>query len=212
MALTTNLDEAAALIHKVRLTRSAAVLAAGGICLLLLPWFTTAAWVATALLLEVWGVFCTRAQYSGWVVGRATRAAFAVNFVLLNLTWLLLGFLLWGTGILAAQACTAAILATVASVLLLLVYQRALTYVMAGAAPPIAVLITLAGSGHPMVAFLPTVLVLIGALLFALFLAQGVPSALAAERLVTAAQAQYRVMADSTSDVIGRIGLDGRRK
>ena len=210
--LTSSLDEAAALIYGSRFGRIGATVGAGLLSLMLAPWTECATWTAFALSLDLWSGFVTGPQHRGRAVGRLTRLGFVVNFGLMYLSWLGLGVLLWSQGSLASQLCGALVGATMVTLLLLLIYQTMFVYLIAGAAPPLIVLILLATHGHlASISFLPTALCLVLILVFAAGRARQFPSAIAAERRLRASEAQYRIIADTISDVIGRAGLDGQR-
>jgi len=211
LALKANLDEAAVLIHTSRLGRVSATVATGALGLMLAPWRTCAAWVAVGLLLEVWGYFCTRAQHRRHAVSRAVQIAFAVHFGLICLNWLALGVVFWLQGTLESQTCAAVIFATLATLPALLFYQTAMGFLLLGAAP---FLITLAIVViHNRLAswgLIPTGLFLLLGLGFAAGRAREIPSAIAIERRLRASEMDYRIIADSITDVIARAGLNGQ--
>ena len=212
MPSTASLDEAAIRIHESRPGRMAVTVGGGLVCLLLAPWTLCLTWIAVGLALEGWGVLCTRNQFAGRPVGRATRTAFAAYFSLVSVNWLGLSAILWIQGGTAAQVCAAVIVAAVATLSLLLAFQSATAFLFAGAGPALVALAVVAAHARlDVVSLLPTAICLLLLLLFGVGRAREIPSALAAERRLRASEAQFRIITDTVSDVIARTGLDGER-
>ncbi|MEO8114763.1 MAG: PAS domain S-box protein, partial [Phenylobacterium sp.] len=193
-----------------RAGRVAAMLAMGLLALLMLPWKTCAAWIGAGLALEGWGWFATRAQHRKQPVGRRARTNFVANFSLVEMFWLSIAVMLWRTGTLEGHATATVLLVVVGTLALLLIYQTPLAFLLAGAAPAIAAMALVAVDAHSDPIHLAPILLGLGfSLLFAIGLARKTPSSLASERSLAASEAQYRIMADSISDVIVRTDLDG---
>jgi PAS domain S-box-containing protein len=210
LASKANLDEAAVLIHSSRAGRVAATVASAILGLMLAPWRVCAAWATFGLLLEVWGYFCTRRQHRGHAVNRAVQTGFAANFGLICLNWLALSVVFWLQGTLESQTCAAAIVAILVTLPALLVYQSMLAFLLVGAAP---FMLTLAiVTIHNRLAswsLLPTGLFLLLGLGFSAGRAWEIPSAIASERKLREREMDYRIIADSITDVIARSNLDG---
>jgi PAS domain S-box-containing protein len=209
--MKASLDEAAVLIHKSRLGRLSITVCAGGLGLMLAPWRACAAWVAIGVLLEVWGYFSTRVQFRGHAVSRPVRISFAVHFALICLNWLALGVLFWLQGTLAAQSCAAVIIAILATISALLFYQTMLGFLLMGAAPALVALAVVVIHNHlASWSLLPSALFLLLGLGFAAGRAREIPSAIAVARRLRDSEMEYRIIADSITDVIARASLDGQ--
>ncbi len=211
MATKANLDEAAVLIHKSRLGRLSVAVCAGALGVTLAPWRDCAAWVAVAAMLDIWGYFVTRRQYRQHAVSRATQLGFVVNFTLISLNWFVLGLLFWVQVTLPAQAAGAVIFATLATITVLLFYQTMLGFLLIGALPVLAFLAVVVVRGRLLSWELaPAGLALMLSLAFSAGRANEIPTAIIAERRLRAREMDYRILADSITDVIARADLDGR--
>jgi PAS domain S-box-containing protein len=181
----------------------------GLLILLMAPWPACAAWTASGLALEAGGWFTTQAQHRKQPVGRRTRASFVVYFSLVHVNWLLLGLLLWWVGTPEALTCATVLVVAVGTLALLLIYQTPMAFVIAGAAPAIAAMALVAVDAHVDPTRLAPILLIVGlSLLFVLRNARQTPSAIAAQRGLAASEAQYRIMADTISDLIIRVSPD----
>ena len=97
--LDNGLDELAAIAHqgaplRVIITCLVAVAATS-----LLPAAICLSWLGAMALAEIWAVFTTRRQARGETVGPAGRAHYAVTLFVVAAGWMVLGGVLWTTGI-----------------------------------------------------------------------------------------------------------------
>jgi len=211
LATKASLDEAAVLIHKSRLGRLSITACAGALGILLAPWQACAAWVAVGALLEVWGYLVTRQQHRRHAVSRAVQLGFAANFALICFNWFVLGVMFWLQGTLPSQACAAVVFATLATISALLFYQAMVGFLLIGALPVLALLSVVVVRAHLLSwAMAPAGLFLLLALAFSAARAREIPSAIVAERQLRIREMDYRILADSITDIIARAGLDGR--
>ncbi len=134
----STLDESAAFVFMCRPVRVAVTIGVALLCLFMLPWPECAVWLGAALVLEIWGEFCTRGQYRKRPVSNRTRKSFTAFFATLHVNWALLILLLWMTGTLGGRCSAIALVICLATIGLLLAYQTPVAFVAAGAAPPIA--------------------------------------------------------------------------
>ena len=199
----STLDESAAFVFMCRPVRVAVTIGVALLCLFMLPWPECAVWLGAALVLEIWGEFCTRGQYRKRPVSNRTRKSFTAFFATLHVNWALLILLLWMTGTLGGRCSAIALVICLATIGLLLAYQTPVAFVAAGAAPPIAAvtMITVAGARQP-IELLPVGVILALDLAFVFAGALRTPSALAAQRILDVRDSQYRILADTISDVI----------
>jgi PAS domain S-box-containing protein len=208
--LITSLDEAAALAHKGRLGRIVVTLGVALMAALLMPWPICAAWAAAGVSLEGWGRLRTRRQFHGQPVTRRDRVGFAAYFTIVHLNWLLMGALMWWAGTPTAHLWGAILWATIGTMVLLLAYQSPLAFLIAGAAPAIAVVAVVVMNGDagrpPVVSIVAGLTV---GLLYAGVRARKMPSALSLQRNLDSAAIQYRIMAGAITDAVLRTRIDG---
>ncbi len=209
--IAVRLDEAASAIHAQAAVKAAIYLPTGLMAALILPWPTSAGWIAGGLVLEAWSWLATRAQSRGQPVGWGARASFVANFAASNAWWLLLGLLCWFSGSVAGQACGAALFLALGTISVLLFRNSALTMLASGMAPATGALTILAlADASPWRELAPIWIALGVAAAFMLSVARDTPSVQSQQRLVNDSLNKYKILADNVIDIIGRVDLTGR--
>ena len=204
------MDEAARAIHQVIPVKVGLTLAGGLIATMVVPWPAALAWVAANLVLEVWCWFATRTQAAGGLVSRATRASFVANYVTNNLSWLVLGALLWSSGGLAGQASGAVVFAALVSVLVLLFCNTPVVFLVAGIVPSGAALAVMAvAGGHDWRTMTPIWIAICLTMAFNIGRAIDTPSAQENQRRLNASLRDFETMAANIPDVIARWDMNG---
>ena len=204
------IDDAAALLHPLGPVRAGLYFFGGGIGVLILPWRVCLAWVATALAMEFWTWSATRRQARGEPVGWFHRANFTLNYLCLNLIWLVMAALFWRTGALAGQASALVLALAIGSISVMLFYSAPAAFLAAGAAPAIGALsLVCLADGRDWRQVLPIALTLTLALVFNLGRALDTPSAQEQQRWLRDTLNDYEILAQNVSDIISRLGMDG---
>ncbi len=207
-------EEFAADTHENLAPRAAVAVGAGAVALLALPWRVCAFWVVSTLAIEGWGWFAGRRQYLKLPVTRAEQAAFLAYLVCLIGTWFYLAALLWTTGRLEGAVAGTIIWISVIGFAQTFASRTPLGFVISGVAPAAGVMAVLAID--PRLDW-PQRWMMAGTMTLAMgFAIAGARQTFAAGRRLEETQgalrdseAQYRVLADNTIDVIGRTGVDG---
>ncbi|MFI4933221.1 MAG: ATP-binding protein [Caulobacterales bacterium] len=204
------MDEAAALLHAVVAIRVVMVVLGGLAALLIVPQAAGIGWIVGGLVVEAWSWFATREQFRGSAVGWPQRGNFIANYVTINLWWLLLGGVLCATGLPEGLASGVSLIVAIASIFAMLFYTAPVMFLLAGAAPAVAALTTLAlADGRDWRQLLPVWSMLGLATIFNLGRALGTPSAQAQQRWLTQSLNSYEILAETITDVIVRIDLVG---
>jgi len=207
-------DEFAADTHENLAPRGVVAMGAGAVSLLALPWRVCAMWVVSTLAIEVWGWFAGRRQFLRWPVTPPEQASFLAYLVCLIGAWFYLAALLWMTGRLEGAVAGTIIWISIIGFAQTFGSRTPLGFAVSGVAPADGVMIVLMADGQ----FEPGPRWLMaGMMLLAIgFAVAGARQTFAAGRRLDETQgrlreseAQYRVLADNTIDVVGRIGVDG---
>jgi len=207
-------EEFAADAHENLAPRAAVAVGAGMVALLELPWRVCSVWVVSTLAVEGWGWFAGRRQYLKLPVTIAEHAGFLANLVCLVGLWFYLAALLWMTGRLEGAVAGTIIWLSIVGFAQTFGSRTPLGFVICGLAPALGAMGVLAldprldWSQRWLVAGMMTLAV--G------FAIAGARQTFAAGRRLEETQgrlreseAEYRLLADNTVDVIGRIGVDG---
>ncbi len=209
-SIALRMDEAAVLMRSIVPIRVMLNIVTGLMAALILPWATSAFWVAGSLVVEVWCWFATRAHVRPETVKRANRLNFAANYTVMTLWWSLLGVLFWSAGTLAGQASGVILFMAVGSILVLLFHSAPVVFLISGAAPAIGALTVIALSdGRDWRQLLPIWLTLGLATIFNLGRALDTPSAQEQQRWLNDSLNNYEILAENIADVIARVDLEG---
>jgi PAS domain S-box-containing protein len=213
-------DAFAAETHRNLPARAAVALGAGAVASMLLPWPICGLWTVTTLSVELWGWFAGRRQYLGQTATALERCAFLINVGVLITCWFLLASMFWLTGRMDGVVCATVVWISIIGFAQTFGSRSPPAFVICGVLPSIGVLsLMLAGpvGGHirhfAVMERLPVAGVMALALGFAVACAR---QTFAAGRRLEEVQgelrdsdADYRLLADNISDVIGRLSLDG---
>jgi len=200
--------------------RAAVALGAGAAALMLLPWPVCALWTGATISVELWGWFAGRRQYLALPVTVVERGAFLLNLVALIASWSLLGTMFWLTGRMDGVVCATIVWISIIGFAQTFGSRSPLAFTVCGVLPSIGVLsLMLAGpvGGHTLHNVIMQRLPVAGVMTLALgFAVAGARQTFAAGRRLEEVQgklrdsdADYRLLADNISDVIGRLSLDG---
>jgi PAS domain S-box-containing protein len=200
--------------------RAGVALGAGAVALLLLPWPICALWTGTTLGVELWGWFVGRRQYLGLPVTALERGAFLIYVAVLIACWFLLGAMFWLTGRMDGVVCATIVWVSIIGFAQTFGSRSPLAFAVCGVLPSIGVLsLMLAGpvGGHMVHNVMMERLPVAGIMALALgFAVAGARQTSAAGRRLEEMQgklrdsdADYRLLADNISDVIGRLSLGG---
>ena len=200
--------------------RAGVALGAGAVALLLLPWQVCALWTASTLGVELWGWFAGRRQYLGLPVTALRRGVFLIYVAVLIACWFLLGAMLWLTGRMDGVVCATIVWVSIIGFAQTFGSRSPLAFAICGVLPAVGVLsLMLAGpiGGHALHNVVMERLPVAGVMALALgFAVAGARQTFAAGRRLEEMQAKlrdsdadYRLLADNISDVIGRLSLDG---
>jgi len=185
-----------------------------------LPWPVCALWTGATISVELWGWFAGRRQYLGLPVTVVERGAFLLNLVALIASWSLLGTMFWLTGRMDGVVCATIVWISIIGFAQTFGSRSPLAFTVCGVLPSIGVLsLMLAGpvGGHTLHNVIMQRLPVAGVMTLALgFAVAGARQTFAAGRRLEEVQgklrdsdADYRLLADNISDVIGRLSLDG---
>jgi PAS domain S-box-containing protein len=213
-------DAFAAETHQNLPPRAAVAVGAGAVALSLLPWQACAAWTVTTLCVEAWGWFAGRRQYVGKPVTVVERSAFLGHVVVLISCWFLLATMFWLTGRMDGTVCATIIWISIIGFAQTFGSRSPLAFTVCGVLPSIGALwLMLAGPVGGQMRHLAVMerLPVAGIMALALgFALAGARQTFAAGRRLEEVQgklresdADYRLLADNISDVIGRLGIDG---
>ncbi|HEX3407636.1 MAG TPA: histidine kinase dimerization/phospho-acceptor domain-containing protein, partial [Caulobacteraceae bacterium] len=208
------IEEFAADTHENLAPRAAVAVGAGAVSLLALSWRVCAFWVVSNLAIELWGWFAGRRQYLRLPITRAEHGAFLAYLVCLIGTWFYLAALLWLTGRLEGAVAGTIIWISVIGFAQTFASRTPLGFAVSGVAPALGVMAVLALD--PRLEWTQRWL-MAGMMTLAMgFAIAGARQTFAAGRRLEETQgalreseAEYRVLADNTIDVVGRIGIDG---
>ena len=207
-------EEFAADTHENLAPRAAVAVGAGAVALLALPWRVCAMWVVSTLAIEGWGWFASRRQYLKLPITTAENGAYLANLACLIGTWFYLATLLWTTGRLEGAVAGMIIWISIIGFAQTFGSRTPLGFAVSGIAPALGVMAVLAVD--PRLDWTQRWLMAGMMTLAICFAIAGARQTFAAGRRLEEAQgalreseAQYRVLADYTVDVIGRTGLDG---
>jgi PAS domain S-box-containing protein len=207
------LDEAAAACHSVTHVKVVLTLLSGLAMTVVLSPAVCAAWALGGVLLEAWGWLASRPAPAGGNRSLRARAGFAASFTVLNLWWFLLSGLIWVNGGMAGQAGALAIVATVSAISILLVYNAAWVYLIAGAAPAMGALFAVAhADGNGWGQMWPIWVMLALSAVFCVERAFKTPSAQASERRVKASLRDFEIIAENVTEIITRTNIQGVRE
>ena len=207
-------EEFAADTHENLGPRAAVAVGAGAVALLVLPWRVCVMWVVSTLAIEGWGWFAGRRQYLKLPVTLAENGAFVAYQVCLIGAWFYLATLLWLAGQMEGAVSATIIWISIIGFAQTFGSRTPLGFSICGVAPALGVMAVLALD--PRLDW--TQRYLMGAMMM---LAMGFAIAGARQTFragvrlektqarLRESEAEYRVLADNTVDVIGRIGIDG---
>ena len=207
-------EEFAADTHENLAPRAAVAVGAAAVALLALPWRVCAFWVVSTLAIEGWGWFAGRRQYLKLGVTRAENGSFLVYLTCLIGSWFYLASLLWLTGRPEGAVAGAIVWISIIGFAQTFGSRTPLGFGVCGVAPALGVMAVLALD--PRLDWNQRWL-MGGMMTLAMgFAIAGARQTFAAGRRLEETQgalreseAAYRVLADNTIDVIGRIGVDG---
>jgi PAS domain S-box-containing protein len=207
-------EEFAADTHENLAPRAAVAVGAGAVGLLALPWRVCAVWVVSTLAIEGWGWFAGRRQYLKLPVTTAEQACFLVYQACLIGSWFYLGMLLWVSGHIEGAVAGTIVWISIVGFAQTFGSRTPLGFGVSGVAPACGVMLVLAID--PRLDWHQRWL-MAGMMTLAMgFAIAGARQTFAAGRRLEETQerlreseAQYRVLADNTIDVIGRTGVDG---
>ena len=207
-------EEFAADTHENLAPRAGVAVGAGAVSLVALPWRICAVWVVSTLAIELWGWYASRRQFQKAAVSLAEQGVFLVYLVCLIGSWFYLGALLWLTGTLAGSVAGAIVWLTLIGFAQTFGSRTPLGFCIAGVAPALGVMVVL--TIDPRLDWSERWR-MAGMMMLAMgFSIAGARQTLAASRRLEEtrvalheSETQYRVLADNTIDVVGRIGLDG---
>jgi len=207
-------EEFAADTHENLAPRAAVAVGAGAVALLALPWRVCAVWVVSTLAIESWGWFAGRQQFLKLPISTAENGAFLAYLSSMIGSWFYLATLLWMTGALAPAVAAAIIWISIIGFAQTFGSRTPLGFGVSGVTPALGVMVVLAID--PRLDW-PQRWLMAGMMTLAMgFALAGARQTFAAGRRLEDAQnalrdseAEYRVLADNTIDVIGRTGVDG---
>jgi len=207
-------NELAVETHKNLAPRTAVAVGACGVALLMLPWRVCAVWLAIGLCIESWGWLASRAQYLGRPVDRTAQLNFLANLTALIVNWFMLAFMFWQTREADGAVCAIVIWLSIIGFAQTFASRTPLGFTICGVAPALGMLgVALAGTHYGGMDRRPIVGILILAIGFAI---AGAHQTFAAGRKfydtqqrLRDSEAQYRVLADNVTDIIGLTSLSG---
>ncbi|MFI4933010.1 MAG: ATP-binding protein [Caulobacterales bacterium] len=187
---------------------------AGLVALTVLPWRACAMWTIISLAIELWGWFASRDQFMGRPVRRSDQLIYLVNLLGLIANWFLLALLFWRTGRMDGAICAAIIWLSIIGFAQTFASRTPLGFAVCGVAPALGVLaVALATPQSASMQRSPILWIM--TLAFGFALAGARQTFRAGKRLdetqarLRDSEAQYRVLADNVSDLIGRTSVDG---
>jgi PAS domain S-box-containing protein len=212
----SGLDEMAAGARASTVARMAATLGVALISLAFLPWQACAAWFAATATIDLTSWAVTREQFLGRPVTLAVRLQHVACLVGGMALWVALGVAFWASGTAAGAICGAVVWMAVMGFAQVYAYQSRAGYLLAGAAPAAAMLITpLAIHNRAVVDTLPVCFMLAVSVGFAVSSAR---QTMAARRRYEQAtqdlresEQSYRLLADNVTDVIALATEDNKR-
>jgi PAS domain S-box-containing protein len=185
-----------------------------GVALLMLPWRVCAIWLAIGLGVECWSWFASRPQYLARPVDRTAQLNYLANLTALIVNWFMLAFLFWQTRTPDGAVCAIVIWLSIIGFAQTFASRTPLGFAVCGVAPALGMLgVALAGTHYGGMDRRPILGILICAIGFAI---AGARQTFAAGRkfydtqqLLCDSEAQYRVLADNVTDIIGLTSLAG---
>jgi len=212
----SGLDEMAAGARASTVARMVATLGVALISLAFLPWQASAAWFTLTAVIDLISWSVTREQFLGRPVTLGVRLQHVACLVGGMSLWVALGVAFWATGSAAGAICGSVIWMAVMGFAQVYAYQSRAGYVLAGAAPAAAMLITpLAIHNRAVVDTLPVWFMLAVSVGFAVSSAR---QTMAARRRYEQAtqdlresEQSYRLLADNVTDVISLESADHKR-
>jgi PAS domain S-box-containing protein len=214
--LDEGLDEMAAGAHASIGSRLAATVGVGLIALEFEPWTVCATWIALVAGLDVCSWMATRDQYLGRPITPAKRRQHVAYLAGGVLGWTLLGELLWRTGSAAGAVCAVIVWLSVMGFAQVYAYQSRAGYLIAGAIPAAAMLVTAFAAPSRAVGSASSVWLLL--LVSVAFAASGARQTILARRRyqqttadLRASEMSYSLLADNVTDVISLASKDGHR-
>jgi PAS domain S-box-containing protein len=185
-----------------------------GVALLMLPWRVCAIWLAIGLAVECWSWFASRPQHLGRTVDRTAQLNYLANLTALIVNWFMLALLFWRTRAPDGAVCAIVIWLSIIGFAQTFASRTPLGFMVCGVAPALGMLgVALAGTHYGGMDRRPILGILICAIGFAI---AGARQTFAAGRkfyhtqqLLCDSEAQYRVLADNVTDIIGLTSLSG---
>jgi PAS domain S-box-containing protein len=210
------LDEMAAGARASFGARLTVTLGVAAIALAFLPWQACLAWGVVVGGLDVLSWFLTRDQHLGLPVTMAARLRHVGCLIGGVIGWVVLGVLFWRAGSAAGAIAAVAIWLSVMGFAQVYAYQSRAGYLLAGALPAAALLITPLASPSPAVPHgLPAWLVLAVSVGFSISGAQQTRAARhryeKATQDLRESERSYRLLADNVIDVISLTSADNQR-
>ena len=207
-------DELAVETHQNLAPRTAVAVGACGVALLMLPWRVCAVWLAIGLCIECWGWFASRAQYLGRPIDRTAQLNFLANLTALIVNWFMLAFLFWQTREPDGAVCAIVIWLSIIGFAQTFASRTPLGFTVCGVAPALGMLgVALTAAHYGGMDRRPILGILFLAIGFAI---AGARQTFAAGRKfydtqhrLRDSEAQYRVLADNVTDIIGLTSLTG---
>jgi len=185
-----------------------------GVALLILPWRVCAVWLAIGLSIECWGWFASRAQYLGRPIDRPVQLNFLTNLTALIVNWFMLALLFWQTRNPDGAVCAIVIWLSIIGFAQTFASRTPLGFAICGVAPALGMLAAVLSAAH--YGGMDRRLI-VGILILANgFAIAGARQTFAAGRKfydtqhrLRDSEAQYRVLADNVTDIIGLTSLTG---
>jgi PAS domain S-box-containing protein len=208
-------DEFAGDTHQNLGPRAAVAVGAGAVAMIALPWGVCLAWIVTTEAIELWGWFAGRRQYLRQPVTRRGHLSFLAYLISLIVSWFFMAWLLWRTGSLEGAVSATIVWISIIGFAQTFGSRSPLAFAICGVMPAIGVLSAVmadqALDG-------PQRWMMMGMMGLAIgFAIAGARQTFAAGRRLELTQGalsdsegQYRTLADSMADVVGRIGPNGR--
>ena len=208
-------DEFAADSHENLAPRAAVAVGAGLVALLVMPWRLCAVWTVTTLSIELWGWFAGRPQYLRQPVSFGDKLGFTAYLACLIAAWFCLAFAFWRTETLDGALCAMIIWISIVGFAQTFGSRTPLGFAICGVLPALGVLaVVVAGPGFEALRKGPVLGIMALAAAFAIAGARQTFAAgrrhEATQKALTESEADYRMLADNLTDVIGRIGLDSK--
>ncbi|HZZ31016.1 MAG TPA: ATP-binding protein [Phenylobacterium sp.] len=203
-------DEAAAIVQEVAPVKLVLTSVTGFAMAMFLPAAVCAGWAAVALVLEAWGWSAARPPRPGQPAPWRARRNFVANILAINGWWLVLAALTWSSGGDQAHVVAMIMTMTLCAICLLMFYNAAWVYMVAGAAPAAGALAVVShADGHDWRQMAPTWIILGLSVVFCTGRAFKTPSAQQSQRRINESLRNFEILAENVTDVITRSDMNG---